>query len=199
MHLAVFGGTGRTGSRVLALALARGWTVTALARNPQKITVTDALLTVIAGELNDAEALRQTLVKADAAVIALGTGVDLQATQLLSQGTAQIVTALTAAGVQRVACLLSGWLFYATIPPQFIEITRDHARQLALLEASSLEWVAVCPPALIDRAARHAYKVAINQMPGVGYMEIGVDDVADFLLRAVVEPEYVRQKVGIAD
>ena len=85
------------------------------------------------------------------------------------------------------------------MPPQFVEITRDHARQLALLEATSLEWVAVCPPALIDRPARGAYRITLNRLPGAGYQEIGVDDLADFLLRAVVEDDYIRQKVGLAD
>ncbi|MBC8098653.1 MAG: NAD(P)H-binding protein, partial [Armatimonadetes bacterium] len=176
-----------------------GWTVTALVRNPQKLTVTHERLTVITGELSDEDAVRRSLTQVEAAVIALGTGTDLQATHSLSDGTAQIVKALQAAGIQRTVCLLSGWLFYIQIPPQFVEITHDHARQLAVLQASTLEWVAVCPPALIDRPARQTYQVTLDRLPGAGYQEIGVDDLADFMLRAVVEPAYIRQKVGIAD
>ncbi|MDZ4765073.1 MAG: NAD(P)H-binding protein [Chloroflexota bacterium] len=199
MHIALFGATGRTGSHVLAAALKRGWSVTALARSPQKITVTDAHLTVMGGELNDADALQRTVANAAAAVITLGTGTDLSATQVFSDGTAHIVKALETAGIKRAVCLLSGWLFYPVVPPPFVEITRDHARQLAILEASRLEWVAVCPPALVDKPARGVYKVTLNRLPGVGYQEIGVEDTAEFLLRAVVEAAYVRQKVGIAD
>ncbi|MBC8098515.1 MAG: NAD(P)H-binding protein, partial [Armatimonadetes bacterium] len=70
MHIALFGATGRTGSRVLALALQRGWTVTALVRNPQKLTVTHERLTVITGELSDEDAVRRSLTQVEAAVIA---------------------------------------------------------------------------------------------------------------------------------
>lgn len=199
MHIALFGGTGRTGGQVLTAALKRGWGVTTLARNPQKLTTRHECLTVIAGELNDDEALRLTLTHADAIIIALGTGVNLDATHTLSDGTAHILKALESTPIKRVVCLLSGWLFYPVLPQQFVEITRDHARQLALLEATSLEWVAVCPPALIDKPARGAYRITLNRLPGTGYQEIGVDDLADFLLHAAVEEDYIRQKVGLAD
>ncbi|MBN8591704.1 MAG: SDR family oxidoreductase [Anaerolineae bacterium] len=199
MHIALFGGTGRTGERVLLAALQQGWNVTALVRNPQKMTLTDARLRIITGELSNTQALRDTLAGVDAAIITLGTGTDLQATNALSEGTGHILSALEASQIRRVVCLLSGWLFYPVVPPPFVEITRDHARQLALLEASNLEWVAVCPPALVDKPAQSRYRLALNHLPGTGYQEIGVDDLAAFLLRAVVEAEFTRQKVGIAD
>jgi len=199
MHIALFGATGRTGSRVLESALQQGWSVNALTRNPRKLVSTHDNLTVIAGELSDADALERTLNGVQAVVIVLGTGTDLQATNMLSMGTALIVEALAASEIKRVVCLLSGWLFYAIVPPPFVEITRDHARQLAVLQSSALDWVAVCPPALIDRSARNAYKVTIDRLPGQGYQEIGVDDLSNFMLRAVTEDIYIRQKIGIAD
>jgi putative NADH-flavin reductase len=198
-HIALFGGTGRTGSRVLALALDRGWGVNAMARNPEKLTLTHPGLTVIKGELSDEEALARTLEGAHAAVIALGTGTDLQTTHVLSEGTAQIVRAVQKTAIKRVVCLLSGWLFYAAPPPQFVPITQDHERQRAILAASGLDWVAACPPALIDRPAQHRYKLAFGRMPGDGYLEIGIDDLAEFLLDATRDPSYVRQSIGIAD
>jgi putative NADH-flavin reductase len=44
MRIAVIGATGRTGRQVVAQALARGHTVTAVTRHPESITVTDPCL-----------------------------------------------------------------------------------------------------------------------------------------------------------
>ena len=55
--IALFGGTGRTGSHVVKYALEKGYKVQMLARSPSKIEVKHANLTVIKGDLMDAGAL----------------------------------------------------------------------------------------------------------------------------------------------
>lgn len=198
MQIALFGATGRTGGRVLTAAIGRGWSVNALTRSPGKLSPMPGL-TIVPGELSDADALARTVAGTSAAIIALGTGSDLRATTALSDGTAHIVQALETAQVRRVVCLLSGWLFYRDVPPPFVAITHDHARQLALLQASTLDWVAVCPPALVDRPARASYSVTFDRLPGAGYQEIGVDDLAAYMLHAITDDTVVRRQVGIAD
>ena len=57
--LLVLGATGKTGSRVLEVALERGWVTTAFVRNPAKLAepVRSRLAAVVQGDLNDADAV----------------------------------------------------------------------------------------------------------------------------------------------
>ncbi len=72
MKIAIFGATGGTGRQVVKQALAAGHEVTALARDPSQLDVSDPNLTVVAGSVLDAAPVQQVLQGADAAVVSLG-------------------------------------------------------------------------------------------------------------------------------
>lgn len=59
--LAVFGATGRTGRHVLSHALQQGHRVRALARDPGNLPIETDRLTVITGDFDNIEALRETV------------------------------------------------------------------------------------------------------------------------------------------
>lgn len=59
--IAVFGATGQTGQHVLSHALQRGHGVRAFARDPGKLRVEGDRLTVIVGDFDNVEALRETV------------------------------------------------------------------------------------------------------------------------------------------
>jgi putative NADH-flavin reductase len=102
MKLTVFGATGGVGREVVTQALAAGHHVTAYVRNPAKLTVTDASLTVITGELTDRDAVQRAVHGADAVISALGPSLDRKATGMpLVDGTRIIVEAMRAEGVER--------------------------------------------------------------------------------------------------
>lgn len=140
--------------------------MTALVRDLSRVSVRDPGLTLFEGDVKDQEAVRRTVVNRDAVLVALRPGAVPGQKRVLSEGTRNIVQGMEANGIRRIVCLLSGWLFYAAIPPQFLSITREHARQLAVLQGSSLDGVAVCPPALTERPQSGSYAVSIGEMPG---------------------------------
>ena len=72
MKIAVFGATGGTGKQVVQQALAAGDQVTALVRDPAKLAVDSANLTVVTGNVLDAAKVEETLQGADAVVVSLG-------------------------------------------------------------------------------------------------------------------------------
>jgi len=77
MNVTVFGATGAIGSLTVNELLANGHTVTAYARNPNKIPPAwGNRISVIIGELSDADAIDRALAGADAAVSALGPSLD---------------------------------------------------------------------------------------------------------------------------
>ena len=59
--IAIFGGTGQTGTYAVAYALEKGYKVQMLVRNASKVTTKNANLTVIEGGITDKEALAKTI------------------------------------------------------------------------------------------------------------------------------------------
>lgn len=66
MKIAVFGGSGRTGIHVVEQALAQGDHVTVLVRDPNKLPMKHDNLTVIPGDVLDADQVAATIKGADA-------------------------------------------------------------------------------------------------------------------------------------
>ena len=103
MNVTVFGATGGVGSKVVDELRRNGHTVTAYVRNPSKVPASwgDAV-TVVTGELSDADAVERAVQGADAIVSALGPSMDKKAQGLpLVEGTRNIVTAMQKHGVKR--------------------------------------------------------------------------------------------------
>src|SRR5713226_5194829 len=95
MNLVVLGATGGTGRLVVEQALAAGHTVTALVRSPEKLTLRNPNLHVIAGQATDPSAVSRALDGADALISTLG-------------GTGSVISdAAPRAGVSRVVVLSS--------------------------------------------------------------------------------------------
>lgn len=66
MKIALIGATGYTGTAILNEALSRGHQVTAIARNPEKITLKNDNLTLKSADINDVDALAEVLKGHDA-------------------------------------------------------------------------------------------------------------------------------------
>lgn len=101
MKLTVFGSTGDAGRRVIDKALAAGHEVVAYARNPNKLDTDHQRLSVIAGELDDAEAIDRAVHGADAVISLLGPRPSSKGTPITA-GTRRIIVAMTRHGVLRL-------------------------------------------------------------------------------------------------
>lgn len=74
MKIALLGATGFVGSRLLREALTRGHQVTAIVRDPAKLTEKSDLLTVVTGDVNNHEQLAQQLAGHDVVLNAFSAG-----------------------------------------------------------------------------------------------------------------------------
>ena len=197
MRIVIFGATGKTGNALLIKTLSLGHHVTVLVRDVSKINLIASNLKVMQGDVLDKAAVEAAIFDQHVVLCALGTGLDLSPTTVLSNGTRNIVEAMQAHKVNRIVCLLSGWLFYPTYPPIFKNITEDHARQLELLQKSGLEWVAVCPPEITDEPGDLPFRVAMGSLP-LGATNISKEDVARFMVAQLKQDFYLGETVGIA-
>jgi putative NADH-flavin reductase len=102
MKLTVFGATGGVGRELVTQALDAGHHLTAYARNPAKLDLTHANLTVTAGQLTDRHAVQHAVHGADAVISALGPSLHRKATGMpLRDGTRTILDAMGAERVER--------------------------------------------------------------------------------------------------
>ncbi|GAA4497455.1 NAD(P)-dependent oxidoreductase [Hymenobacter ginsengisoli] len=74
MKIALIGGTGFVGSHLLHEALTRGHQVTAIVRDPAKLTEKNDHLTVVTGDVNNPEQLAQQLAGHDVVLNAFNAG-----------------------------------------------------------------------------------------------------------------------------
>ena len=208
MKVIVFGATGSVGHLAVKELLEAGHEVTAFARKPEKLGLTDANLFRTAGDALDAKDVLEAVKGHDAAVITLGSGLSRKSI-IRSKGTMNVIRAMQAQGVKRLICQstlgardswsnLNFWwkrvMFGALLAPVF----RDHELQEQLVEASGLDWTIVRPSAFTDEATR---RPVIEDVPNSARgldLKISREELARFLTRQVIDSQYVGRAVGLS-
>src|SRR5215813_12993552 len=105
MKISVVGATGRTGLQAAEQALARGDDVIALARHPEALPRLGPGMASAAADVLDRAALADALAGADAVVSALGIGASRQPTVVYSDGTANLLHAMGAHAITKLAVI----------------------------------------------------------------------------------------------
>jgi putative NADH-flavin reductase len=193
MKLVVFGATGGNGKYILDQALAAGHEVTAVARNPAKITLRHKNLHVVQGDVMDVASIKPALVGQDAVISTLGAP-DRGPTRVYSEGMTNIMQAMQTSGVRRVLCISASGLEPANLIQKVVakrllwtflkESYTDLVRMETIVKASSLDWTIVRPPRLSDGPATGVYHDAINKQLTDNWV-ISRADLADYLLRQI--------------
>jgi nucleoside-diphosphate-sugar epimerase len=185
MKLAVTGGTGFVGSRLLDAAVADGHEVRALTRRPM-----DARANVdwLRGALDDPAALAELATGADAVIHVAGvltgrTAADFDKANV--DGTQAMLDAAKSAGVGRFVHVSS----LAAREPQLSLYGASKARSEELVAASGLPFAIVRPPAVYgpgDKETLELFRMArlgVVLLPPKGRLSlIHVDDLARLLL-----------------
>ncbi len=185
MTIALTGATGFVGQAVLDEAARRGIAVKALTRRQQQPREG---VEWVRGDLHDAKALRQLVTGCDAVLHVAGVVNAPDKAGFIAgnvEGTANVIAAAKAAGVVRLTCVSS----LSAREPQLSDYGQSKRGAEKLVEASSLDWTIIRPPAIygprdtemfeLFRAAR----LGIIPMPPAGRASvIHVDDLARLLL-----------------
>ena len=189
MKLAVTGGTGFVGSRLLALATAAGHEVNALTRRPQST----AGVNWIEGDLESRDALHRLVEDADAIIHVAGviSAPDAKGFDDCNVGgTLALLAAATAGGVTRFVHVST----LAAREPELSLYGASKAKAEKLVTESGLDWAIVRPPAVYgpgDRETLELFKAAclgFMPLPPAGRLSaIHADDLSRLLL-ALAEP-----------
>src|ERR1700675_2287826 len=100
----IIGATGGTGRQLLVQALEHGLLVTALVRDPSKLSLEHPRLTVLRGDVLDYSTVENAVRSQDAVISALGHKRFFGPTRILSEGSRNLLRAMEAHGVRRFVC-----------------------------------------------------------------------------------------------
>jgi putative NADH-flavin reductase len=225
MKLTIFAATGGIGRQILEQAADAGHDVTAVVRNPQKLpTELSRPVRVVTADLAapDPAMLESAVQGADAVLSGLGATSNSEA-GVATQGTQAIAAAMKATGAQRIIVVSAapigtvpspgrpnpprhdpgdGFIMQHLLTPLTRAALRKHYADLAqmedILRDSDLDWTAVRPPRLTDKPLTGTYRTARGQNLRRGAF-ISRADVAHYMIRAIDQPETIKQTIGIAN
>ncbi len=220
MNITVIAATGGIGRQILRQAVAAGHDVTAVVRDPARLS--EQVRTVTADLSTAGPAVLGSAVEgADAVLSGLGARSSKEA-GVAWRGTRAVATAMAEAGVRRIVVVSAAPIGTVALPdrprppkhdpgdgffmrnlgaPLTRLFLREHYADLALMEEelreSGLDWTIVRPPRLTDRPLTGTYRTAYERNVRGGTL-VSRADVAHCMLRALEQPETVRHTLGIA-
>ncbi|MGY0492394.1 NAD(P)-dependent oxidoreductase [Streptomyces sp. WG-D5] len=209
MKLTVFGATGGVGQEIVKQALAAGHEVTAVVRDPARLTVTGERLEVVRADLKDPESLRTAVAGRDAVLSGLGARRKADA-GIAAELTRSVLKAMEAEGVRRLLVVsaapvgpqpadspVADRLMLKVVGAVLKDVYVDLAAMEAELARSATDWTSVRPPRLQDKPVTGSYRKVVGGFPRAGRF-LGRADVAHAMLAMVDDPATVKQGVGVA-
>jgi uncharacterized protein len=204
----IFGATGRVGSNAVRIALDRGLPVTAVVRDPARMTVRHDRLNVLTADTLDLQSTSLAIregrqLGVTGVVMAVGSDL-LKRSTVVTETVRNISTAMMAgrpkrylgiSGTAQMAANGFGHLARAVIRT-VIKGARDHQGAYDLIAATELDYVLAGCPYIKDGAPTRRRV----EQPGnftIRFATITPTDVADFLITQLMRHRYNRQIVGI--
>jgi putative NADH-flavin reductase len=202
--IALIGATGQVGQKFLEQALAKGYKIKALVRNPDKVKQKNANLELIKGDVLNHKDVNKTVEETDI-VVSLFGHVKGSPKWLQTEGTKNIIDAMRNHLVFRIISLSGGGLpFPEKDKPKFADkiirtvmkitvptLLNDAKKHYEILKASGLKWTIVRAPILTNDEKKREYRVG---WVGVNAStKISRADLADFIVNQVEDETFNHQ------
>ncbi len=210
MELTILGATGATGTSLTEQALTAGHRVTAVVRDPARLSVPGSPgLRVITADLMDPAAISPAVAGADAVLAAFGphgTG----PTTVLRDGTRSVIEAMRKEGTRRLVTVSGaivtdegeGPVMSYLVKPVFRgtllrHATADMRGAEEEIRASGLDWTIMRPPRLTSEPASGTYRTAIDRNLPRG-LTVSRADLAACMLGVLGDQATIHRHLGIA-
>jgi len=208
MKVAIYGATGKAGSRILKELISRGHSVTALIRHPVQLSQLGASVLVKEDDLSDPKQISAAINGAEAVISAYGApqndpdaivGVTQRQVEALSNGSNARLIVVGGAGGLTVApgvtLVDSGYL-----PEAYHPIARAHFRALNVLRDSSIDWTYLAPAAYFIPGERTGkFRLGNDELIADAQQEsrISMEDYAIALVDELEKPRHRRQRFSV--
>ena len=206
MKIVIFGGSGRTGRPLIEQALAKGYEVTALVRDPTKLPIKNERLKVVQGDVTDSRVVEQVVAGQDAIISAIGH-TKSASPNLLTVAMTNIVSAMQKHGVRRLISLTGAGVPDPLDQPKLVDhliralfklpvggmkaILQDPLGNVERVKASGLDWVIVRGPRLTEDPPKGSYRVGyVGKDSGI---KVARADLAEFMLKQLTNDQYLHK------
>ncbi|MFD7233185.1 NAD(P)-dependent oxidoreductase [Streptomyces sp. NPDC059881] len=213
--IALFGATGTIGSRILDEALRRDHQVTAVTRDPAKLTQIDPNLTVVSGDVLDPRSVADSARGQDVVVSAVGGGDGPGHLAVIRPSAESLVAALRTLGEGAPRLVMvggagslrkpDGTLVWDTegLPEGLLQTMHAHGDALDFLRTvSDVRWTYLSPPATIEPGERTgAYRRSGDDLvvDADGNSRISAEDYAVALLDEIEQPKHIGARFTVGD
>lgn len=208
IKICVFGATGRTGLAFLERARITELHLRTVVRNPERLGRFQRCANVeaIKADVCNPQSLVAPLSGIDIVVSLLGpNGINPQG--LYTQSFSSITKAMHSAGVERLIVLTSSGhesdpnfpLFFRWFmkPILLKKLYADMAAAETVIEGTSLAWTIVRPAMFVSHKPGRVYRVNDRLNPTGGW-KISREDIADFVLSELLDPQWIRRHPAVA-
>jgi uncharacterized protein len=210
MKLVLFGIGGMVGSRIAQEALNRGHQLTAVVRDPHRVSLAHERLKVIAGDVLDPANVATVASGHDAVLSAVGPGKG-QDPQMLVQVARSLIEGLKRAGVRRLVVIggagslevKPGLQLVDTpnFPAAYLPLARAHRDAFEVYRTADLDWTSISPPRDIEPGVRTGhFRTGTDQLltDEMGESRISAEDYAVAFLDEVEKPKSIRKCMTVA-
>ncbi|MFJ9851563.1 NAD(P)-dependent oxidoreductase [Streptomyces sp. NPDC101150] len=211
--IALFGANGTIGSRILREALNRGHRVTAVVRDPAKITTSDPNLTVTTGDVLDPESVAAVAKGHDVVISAVGGGGAEGHLATIEPAAKSLVAGLRKLGAEAPRLISVGGAGSLRTPdgkqvwdaeglPGFLlQIMHAHGEALDYYRTvSDVRWTNLSPAASIEPGERTgSYRTAREDLitDAEGNSRISAEDYAVAVLDEIERPQHIGERFTV--
>lgn len=208
MNVALYGATGKSGSRILKELISRGHRVTAIVRDPARLPQPGPGVSIKQDDLSDPKKIAAAINGAEAVISAYGPpqenpeaiiGVTQRQIEAIGRGAKTRLLVVGGAGGLNVApgaALADSKDF----PESFQPIARAHIKAFDLLKASTINWTYLAPAAYFvpgDRTGK--FRLGKDELITDAQQQsrISMEDYAIALVDELEKPTHVRQRFSV--
>jgi putative NADH-flavin reductase len=208
VKVALYGATGKSGSRILKELVSRGHQVIAIVRNPAKLRQPAPGVVIKQDDLSDSTKIAAAVDGAEAVISAYAPPQDdidalvrvtERQVEALNHGSNVRLIVVGGAGGLNVApgvtLIDSGYL-----PAPVLPIAKAHSKALNVLRASTIDWTYLAPAAYFEPGTRTGKfrlgtdELIANEQQG---SRISMEDYAIALVDELEKPQHRRQRFSI--
>lgn len=212
MKIAVLGATGQTGQYLVNQALQQGHTVTAVVRNPGKLTVHHDNLKVVQADIFSEDSLKTHFKEQDVIMSCLGFQLStFSAVTGYSQSLNAVISAMREARVNRFIAMTSWYtepqsgatspffIRFLLLPMIRSVLTNMYEMEQLLQKTDDINWTVVRPPGLKNLPASTQEFLTHEGyfVPDSGGNSVARGDVARFMLSLLNNNAWVKKGVAM--
>ena len=207
MKVALYGATGKAGSRILKELVSRRHRVTAIVRDPARIPQPGPDVTVKRDDLADPREIAAAINGAEAVISAYAPPQDDP--DAIVGVTQRQINALNGSAVRLIVVGGAGGLFVAPgvtlvdsgyLPEPVLPIATAHVKALEALRASKIDWTYLAPAAYFEPGERTGrFRLGKDELIANAQQEsrVSMEDYAIALVYELEKPRHRRQRFSV--